>query len=296
MVVVWWRKMNILSLEQKAAELRIQILQTALKAGKGHVPPAFSWMEIGVALFYGGHLNVRPSEPKWDGRDRFILSKGHGCLTLYAILADLGFFPKEELDHFCGPGSLLAGHPDTNIPGVEVISGSLGHGLGVSAGLALGAKLNSQPWNVVTVIGDGECQEGSVWEAAMFASHHRLNNLVAIIDRNQLGATSFTESNLSLEPLGNRWEAFGWEVVVINGHSFEELNGVFSDIPRRTSSKPLLILAQTVKGKGVSFMEGSVDWHHRLPKGDEVEEAIRQLMAMKSCQGSPVSLEMVHGT
>ena len=288
--------MNVRALEQKAVELRIRILHTALKAGKGHVPPAFSWVEIAVMLFYGGHLHVRPSEPKWEGRDRFILSKGHGCLTLYAILADLGFFPMTELDNFCGDGSLLAGHPDTKIPGVEGISGSLGHGLGVSAGLALGAKLHSQTWNVITVMGDGECQEGSVWEAAMFASHHHLNNLVAVIDRNQLGATSFTEKNLSLEPLGRRWEAFGWEVVTIDGHSFEELNRTFSGMFHRTSSKPLLILAQTVKGKGVSFMEASVDWHHRLPKGDEVEEAIRQLMTMKSCEESRVSLEMVHGT
>lgn len=288
--------MNVQDLKQKAAELRLHILKTALKAGKGHVPPAFSWVEIGVALFYGGYLHLRPSEPKWEERDRFILSKGHGCLTLYAILADLGFFPKAELDHFCGPGSLLAGHPDTEIPGVEVISGSLGHGLGVSAGLALGAKLNSQKWNVVTIIGDGECQEGSVWEAAMFASHHRLNNLVAVIDRNQLGATSFTEQNLTLEPLASRWEAFGWDVVTIDGHSFEELNIVFSDIRNRTSLKPLLVLAETVKGKGVSFMEGSVGWHHRLPKGDEVEEAIRQLTTAKTNLNSSVSMEMVHGS
>ena len=286
--------MNVQALKCKAAELRLNILKTALKAGKGHVPPAFSWVEIGVALFYGGGLQLRPSEPKWENRDRFILSKGHGCLTLYAILADLGFFSKSELGHFCGPGSLLAGHPDTNIPGVEAISGSLGHGLGVSAGLALGAKLNSQQWNVVTVMGDGECQEGSVWEAAMFASHHHLNNLVAVIDRNQLGATSFTENNLSLEPFGNRWEAFGWDVVMVDGHSFEDLNRIFSDRRNRTSSKPLLILAATVKGKGVSFMEGSVDWHHRLPKGDEIEEAIRQLTEANTHRDSLVSMELVH--
>ncbi len=286
--------MDIQALSQKSSELRLHILNAALKAGKGHVPPAFSWVEIGVALFYGGHLSFRPSEPKWEGRDRFILSKGHGCLTLYAILADLGFIPKEALDSFCQPGNVLAGHPDTNIPGVEVISGSLGHGLGVSAGLALGAKLNSQSWNVVTVMGDGECQEGSVWEAAMFASHHRLDNLVAVIDRNQLGATSFTEKNLTLEPLENRWEAFGWDVVSIDGHSFEELNRVFSSIGHRTSTKPLLVLAETVKGKGVSFMESSVDWHHRLPKGDEVKDALRQLTEPNIHSGLVESMEMVH--
>lgn len=284
------------NLKEKAAELRLQILLTALKSGKGHVPPAFSWVEIGVALFYGGHLNIRPHEPQWEGRDRFMLSKGHGCLTLYAIMADLGFFPKTELEQFCSPGSLLAGHPDTNIPGVEGISGSLGHGLGMSAGLALGAKLDSFPWKVVTVLGDGECQEGSVWEAAMFASHHQLYNLMAIIDRNGLGATNFTEQSMALEPLVNKWEAFGWEVLTIDGHSFEDLNNVMRTFRQRTSFKPLMIVAQTVKGKGVSFMEGSVNWHHRMPKGEEVEEAIRELKQAQFCPGSAVPLELAHGS
>jgi transketolase len=287
--------MNIPNLKRKAAELRLHVLRTALKAGKGHIPPAFSWVEIGVALFYGRHLNVRPHDPRWEERDRFILSKGHGCLTLYAILADLGFFPKTELDNFCGPGSLLAGHPDTDIPGVEGISGSLGHGLGVSAGLALGAKLHSCPWKVVTVMGDGECQEGSVWEAAMFASHHQLDNLLAVIDRNGLGATSYTENNVALEPFVSKWEAFGWEVVTIDGHSFKELNDVLTRFHQRMSTKPLVVLAQTVKGKGVSFMEASVNWHHRIPKGEEIEEAIRQLMRASTSSGSTSSLEMAHG-
>jgi transketolase len=287
---------NIKQMESKAAELRLQILRTALKAGKGHVPPAFSWVEIAVALFYGGHLQVRPHDPTWEGRDRFILSKGHGCLTLYAILADLGFFSKMELEDFCGPGSLLAGHPDTNIPGVEGISGSLGHGLGVSAGMALGGKLRSCPWKVVTVMGDGECQEGSVWEAAMFASHHQLHNLVAIIDRNGLGATNYTENNMALEPFVGKWDTFGWEVVSVNGHSFEELHKVLGNFHQRTSLKPLMIVAQTIKGKGVSFMEASVDWHHRIPKGAEVEEAIRQLMGASSSSGSAVTMEMAHGS
>ena len=282
-------------LRQKAAQIRLDILQTALNAGKGHVPPAFSWVEIGVALFYGGHLQVRPHEPKWKARDRFILSKGHGCLTLYAILADLGFFSKAELDKFCTPGSILAGHPDTDIPGVEGISGSLGHGLGVSAGLALGAKLQSHPWKIVTVMGDGECQEGSVWEAAMFASHHQLQNLVAIIDRNQLGATNLTEKNVALEPFVNKWEAFGWEVVSVDGHSFEQIEEVLTSFRRRTSLKPLAVVAQTVKGKGVSFMEASVDWHHRMPKGDEVDEAIRQLKSMQALLEAVGMMEMAHG-
>jgi transketolase len=215
---------------------------------------------------------------------------------LYAILADLEYFPKEELDQFCGHGSLLAGHPDINIPGVEGISGSLGHGLGVSAGLALGAKLRSYPWKVVTVLGDGECQEGSVWEAAMFASHHHLSNLMAVIDRNQLGATTFTENSLSLEPLRSKWEAFGWEVLDINGHSFEALDQVFKEFRRRSSTKPLLVLARTVKGKGVSFMEASADWHHRLPKGEEVEKAMLELMRMTCTSDQDIEMELAHGS
>lgn len=269
--------MNILQLEQKAADIRIKVLETAIKAGKGHVPPSFSWVEIAVALFYGDILKYNPLDPKWEDRDRFILSKGHGCLTLYTILADLGYFPISELDRFDGDGSMLGGHPDIAIPGIEIISGSLGHGLGIGAGLALGAKMDSHNWKVFTVLGDGECEEGSVWEAAMFASHHRLNNLVAIIDRNGISATDYTENYITLEPLPLRWDVFGWEVVQIKGHSFEELLDVLSMVRQRPSSKPLVIIANTMKGKGVSFMENSPLWHHQLPKGKDVERALEEL-------------------
>jgi transketolase len=269
--------MNYGELEHKAAEIRLQILETALQAGKGHVPPAFSWVEIGVSLFYGGILSFKPQEPKWLGRDRFILSKGHGCLTLYAILADLGFFPRSELDRFGGHGSMLAGHPDTAIPGVEIVSGSLGHGLGIGAGMALGAKKTGQDWMVFTLLGDGECDEGSIWEAAMFASHHRLNNLVAIIDRNHLGATDFTENVVALEPMDLRWQAFGWEVVNVDGHLFDQLLSIFSRVKERSSSQPLVVIANTVKGKGVSFMENSPLWHHQMPKGENVKRALDEL-------------------
>lgn len=264
-------------LEEKANEIRIKVLKTALNAGKGHVPPAFSWVEIAVSLYYGGILNYKPSNPKWEERDRFILSKGHGCLTLYTILADLNFFQQSELDYFDGDGSLLGGHPDPAIPGIENISGSLGHGLGISAGLALSAKLDNKKWMVFTLIGDGECEEGSIWEAAMFASHHQLNNLVAIIDRNKLSATDFTENYISLEPLGYRWEAFGWEVLNVNGHSFDHIIDVLSKVRNRSSSKPLVIIADTIKGKGVSFMENSPNWHHQLPKGEDINRAFKEL-------------------
>ena len=165
------------------------------------------------------------------------------------------------------------------MPGVEVVSGSLGHGLGLGAGLALGSMMDCKDWLVFTLLGDGECDEGSVWEAAMFASHHRLNNLIAIIDRNRLSATDFTERIVELEPLAARWMSFGWDVTDLDGHSFPELMKRFASVRRRPSQKPLVVIANTVKGKGVSFMEASPSWHHRLPKGEEVGKALEELQS-----------------
>ena len=264
-------------LEWKAAFLREHIVGTALKAGKGHVAPALSWVEIAVTLFYGGFLNFRANEPHWEGRDRFILSKGHGCLTLYAMLADLGFFPMSELSTFVKGGSRLAGHPDPDIPGVEVLSGSLGHGLGVGAGYCMGARLDQANWKTFVLLGDGECQEGSIWEAAGFASHHRLRNLIAIVDRNRLGASDFTEEVLQLEPLAERWKAFGWEVCEVDGHSFKELAETFTFIRSEKHDRPIVILANTTKGKGLDFREGDPAWHHRLPTGTQAANALEIL-------------------
>jgi transketolase len=266
-------------LTRKAAEIRLAVLKTALKAGKGHVPPAFSWVEIAVALYCGGVLRVRPSEPHWPERDRFILSKGHGCLTLYAMLADRGFIPAAELDRFAGDGSLLPGHPDFLIPGVDGLSGSLGHGLGTAAGMALAARIDGAPWRVFTVLGDGECNEGSIWEAAMFAGHRKLSNLVAIIDRNGLSATDYTENVIALEPLADRWAAFGWDCVELDGHSLEALLDVLSPAALEGRTRPLAIIARTVKGKGVDFMLNSPNWHHQMPKGAQIEAALSQLRA-----------------
>ncbi len=268
-------------LRAKAKEIRQRVLQMALKAGKGHVPPAFSWTEVAVTLYYAGILKYDPMRPDWAGRDRFILSKGHACLTLYAILADKGFFPSTELDKFAGPGSLLPGHPDVAIPGVEAVSGSLGHGLGIGSGMALGARIDALDWMVFVVLGDGECDEGSVWEAAMFAGHHRLENLVAVIDRNRLSATDFTENVLALEPLDERWRAFGWDVSTVDGHSFRDLIAAFSKARERQTKRPQMIIANTVKGKGVEFMQNSPEWHHRLPKGDSVSQAFGELEKSK---------------
>lgn len=262
-------------MERKATEIRRTVLETALRGGKGHIPPAFSWVEIGLALYHGGILAHRPEQPDWEERDRFLLSKGHGCLTLYALLADRGYFPRHELGNFVADGALLAGHPDPAIPGAEMLSGSLGHGLGVGAGMALGARQSGASWRVFTLLGDGECQEGSVWEAAAFAGQHHLDNLVAIVDRNRLGSTDYTENILSLEPLAARWQSFGWAVRRVDGHDVAEIKKVLRS-PRH-SRRPLVVIADTTKGKGVDFMEDSPLWHHRMPKGDEIGQARAQL-------------------
>lgn len=276
-------------LTQKAAEIRLTVLETALKVGKGHVPPAFSWADIAVTLFYGGILNYRVNEPNWKDRDRFILSKGHACLTLYATLADLDFFSKSELDDFAGDGSLLPGHPDIEIPGVDAMSGSLGHGLGTAAGMALAARLDGKKWRAFVVLGDGECHEGSVWEAAMLAGHQKLSNLVAIVDSNKLAATNFTDNIVSLEPLADRWTSFGWDCQSIDGHSIDQILETLSPDRLAAQKKPLAIIANTIKGKGVDFMESSPNWHHQLPKGDQVELAISQLKDTLNRQAPIVS-------
>ncbi len=270
--------MKISHLEEKALFLRRTSLATALKAGKGHIPPAFSWADIAAVLFYGGVLRFRAEDPRWQGRDRFLLSKGHACLTLYAALSDLGFFAPEELDNFAGNGSLLAGHPDIEIPGVEACSGSLGHGLGVAAGMALSANLTKSEWKTWVLMGDGECHEGSVWEAAMFAGHRRLGSLIAIVDRNGLGATDYTENYASLDPLDQRFASFGWEVCSVDGHDYAQLISVFLKAKDRLpKEKPLCIIANTTKGKGVSFMENSKYWHHQMPKGAQIDQAWQEL-------------------
>jgi transketolase len=265
-------------LNKKALEIRRTVLQTAIWGGKGHIPPAFSWADIAAALFYGNILQINPQDPKWKDRDRFILSKGHACLSLYAALSDLGFFSTEELRYFAGNGSLLPGHPDAEIPGVEVCSGSLGHGLSIGAGMATAAKLGDLPWFTYVILGDGECHEGSIWESAMYAGHQKLGRLIAIVDRNMLGATDFTENYAGLGSLDARFEAFGWETTEVDGHNFEELMEELTKTRKRTLiGKPLCIVARTTKGKGVDFMENSKFWHHQMPKGEQIDLAWKLL-------------------
>ncbi|MBW2648027.1 MAG: transketolase [Deltaproteobacteria bacterium] len=269
--------MNSLQLKEKAQDLRRRAFEMAINAGKGHLGGSLSCTEILVSLYYGGILRFEPQKPDWEERDRFILSKGHANNTLYVLLADLGFFPEEELSNFSQDGSILGGHCDPQVPGIEIVTGSLGHGLGIAAGIALGAALDGKNFLTFVVTGDGECQEGSIWEAAMFAGHHSLSNLVTFVDRNRLGSEEFTENSASLEPLADKWKAFGWEVKSVDGHSVDEILEALKNCRVRQSQKPLLIIANTVKGKGISCLENTPKSHHTLPKGEDIERTRRDL-------------------
>ena len=260
----------------KAREIRIDILRAVHSAGKGHIGGAFSIVEILISLYYRGILKFDASNPKWVGRDRFILSKGHTGIALYAVLADLEYFPKEELS-LLNQGGLLGEHPDPRIPGVEVISGSLGHGLPIGAGMALADKMDNNSRKTYVLMGDGECYEGSVWEAAMFASHHELYNLCGIVDRNMLITHGSTESINRLEPFKAKWEAFGWEVIEINAHNFDELEETWITFTSKKAGKPSMVIANSIKGKGVSFMENEASWHHGGIDNSKFELAYTEL-------------------
>jgi transketolase len=218
-----------------------------------------------------------PANPQWEGRDRFVLSKGHAAPALYVALAEAGYFPKEDLMMLRRLGSHLQGHPDSKgTPGVEVCTGSLGQGLSMANGMAMALKLDGKPNRVYVMLGDGELQEGQVWEAAMCAAHNKLDNLTAIIDRNRLQIDGLTEEIMALENLRLKWKAFGWNVLTVNGHSIKQLDKVFRNI-RQLTGKPTALIARTVKGKGVDFMENQVKWHGGAPKGEEADKALKQL-------------------
>ena len=267
---------NIRYLEKKANEIRKQLLEMCAEGEAGTLAAALSCVDILVALYYGNLLRVNPHDTEWKGRDRFIVSKGHGGIALYPILADLGFFDKKELTKYC-KGGILGSHPDKSIPGIEVTTGSLGHGIGIGIGLALSAKMDKKGYMTVVLMGDAECYEGTTWEGALLASHHKLNNLVCIIDRNMLSATDFTEDFLKLEPLQDKWLSFGWDVMSIRGHSFSEILNVFTYPHNLRGSKPLMIIAYTTKGKGISILENNPLGHTHIPHGAQLETAKEDL-------------------
>lgn len=268
--------MDVRALEAKSAEVRLRIVETVAAAEKGHIGGALSCADILVALYYGRILKVDPGAPQWPDRDRFILSKGHVGAALYVVLADLGFFDPTELERL-NRGGMLGEHPDRGIPGVEIDSGSLGHGLGIGAGMALAAKLDGKEYRTFVLLGDGECYEGSVWEASMFASHHRLHNLIAIVDRNEQIVNDFTESINRLNPLASKWDAFGWRAIEVDGHSLPGLVMALDDARNAQVDKPTVIIANTIKGKGVSFMEGQLAWHHGSISGARFDSARSEL-------------------
>ena len=265
-----------MELEKKAKELRAQIFKAICNGGGGHIPTALSMVDILVVLYYK-FLKIDPKKPKAVDRDRFVLSKGHGGVALYAVLADLGFFDKEHLDTFGKKGTILGGHPDMyRVPGVEASTGALGHGFPFAVGIALAGKMDKKPYRVFSIIGDGECQEGSIWEAALFAPQHRLDNLVCIIDHNKFQAMDRLDTIVSLAPLADKWRAFGWAVKEVDGHNIKDLTALFESLPFE-KGKPSLVVAHTIKGKGVSFMENTAIWHYRMPGKEEMAIAVKEL-------------------
>ena len=247
-----------------------------------HIGSVFSVAEI-IAVLYASVLNVDPKEPKKPDRDRLILSKGHAGSAVYAALAETGFFPVEQLKTHYANGSILSGHVShKGVPGVEVSTGSLGHGLGVGVGMALGAKMDGAQWQTYVVLGDGECDEGSVWEAALQAAQYKLDRLVAVIDYNHMQSLATVDETLRLEPFEQKWKDFGWNALSVNGHDTEALQKAFDWAKENAGSrKPSVILAHTVKGKGVSFMENDILWHYRTPQGEEYDAALKELEAQR---------------
>ncbi len=256
-------------LDARSLQLRKAIVETvASSSRRGHIASAFSVVEI-LRVLYDEVLRYDPANPKWPGRDRFILSKGHGCLALYVLLAEKGFFPRSELQLFCKSEGILGGHPEHGkVPGVEFSTGSLGHGLPVGVGMAVAAKRDGNSHRVFAVLGDGESNEGSVWEAALSAAKHKLDNLTVMVDYNKQQSYGTTSEVLELEPFGDKWRAFGFAVKEVDGHDINQLRGVLGKLPL-AAGKPSSIICHTVKGRGVSFVEKNFSWHHKNRVTDE---------------------------
>jgi transketolase len=268
-----------LECEQSAAlarKIRLHALHMIHRAKSSHLGSAYSMADL-LAVIYSRILRIDPQNPYAPDRDRFVLSKGHACAVLYAVLAEQGFFPKEWLQHFYQDGARLAGHAThVGVPGVEVSTGSLGHGLPLACGMALVGKRDRQSYRVFALLSDGECDEGSTWEAAIFAPHHQLDNLTAIIDYNQIQSLGTVKEVLDLEPFAAKWKAFGWAVREIDGHDYAQVENTLTKLPFEPD-KPTCVVAHTVKGKGVSFMENKLLWHYRSPDANEMTLALAEL-------------------
>jgi transketolase len=263
------------ALTAAAARIRGRIIQLSHQARTPHLGSSLSFVELLVYLYWH-FLEISPENPKDAARDRFVLSKGHGITTLYAVLAERGFFPSKLFDDYAQTGSPLPEHPSPRcVPGIEAATGSLGHGLSVATGMALASKMNAIPYRVVSLLSDGECNEGSTWEAALLAPAHNLDNLIAIVDFNKWQATGRSVEITALEPLDQKFESFGWNSVRIDGHDFRQIRSALATAKK--SDKPFAIIADTVKGKGIKMMEDDNNWHYRIPSKEEVDSAFEEL-------------------
>lgn len=270
------QKLNLQELAAKTKTVRKHIIRMLGEAGSGHPGGSLSAAEIVTALYFHV-LRHDPQRPDWPDRDRFILSKGHGVPVQYACLAEAGYFPVEELKTLRKINSRLQGHPvKGTVPGIEASTGSLGQGLSIALGHALAGKLDGKDYRVYVMIGDGESDEGQIWEAALFGAHHRLDNLVAILDYNKIQLDGRVEEILELAPLADKWRAFGWHVIEIDGHDLAAILEAFAEA-ERTKGKPSILIAHTIKGKGVSFMEDDVEWHGIAPNAEQVKRALAEL-------------------
>jgi len=259
-----------------AKTIRTHALRMTHKANASHIGTCLSMADI-LAVLYHSIVRVDPAYPNWPDRDRFILSKGHGCAALYAVLAECGFFPKVWLETYCQDGAHLAGHVTHHgVPGVEVSTGSLGHGLSIGCGMALAGKRDGHSYRVFVLLSDGECDEGSSWEAALFAPHHCLDNLIAIVDYNKIQSFGTVKEVLDLEPLASKWRAFRWAVREIDGHDYTQIEDALQSVPFEPGL-PSCIIAHTVKGKGVSFMENQLAWHYKAPNAEQLRQALAEL-------------------
>ncbi len=268
---------RIKELEQIANELRIAVVKSVYNAGSGHLGGSLSATDIMTALYFD-KMRVNPEEPNWDDRDRFVLSKGHAGPILYATLAKRGFFPMEELSTLRKLGSRLSGHPACfKTPGVDMTSGSLGHGLSVGLGMRLAGRVRGKDYRVFVLLGDGELQEGQVWEAAMAAVHFKVHNLVAIVDYNRVQLDGTVDEIMEVAPLADKWRSFGWQVLTMDGHDMGDIIATLDEAIAQSQEGPVVIIADTVKGKGVSFMEGESAWHGRYPTEDEYKQALAEL-------------------
>jgi transketolase len=259
-------------LDERARALRRLVVRAMDRGGRGHLPSAASVIDI-LRVLYDDILKVRAGEPRWADRDRCILSKGHGCLALFAVLADKGFFPLAELDRFCKFDALLGGHPEVTVPGVDASTGALGHGLPIGVGMALAARLQGRPSRVFVVMGDGELNEGSVWEAALAAGQHQLGNLTAIVDYNKMQSYGPTRDIVDLESLTQKWRAFNFAVREVNGHDIGGLRAVLSDAPF-APDRPSALICHTVKGRGFGEVEHNAGWHHKSKLAPQVVDEL----------------------